>query len=274
MKITVIQWNIWLGSKIHNILKYLDSHLSDDEPVVICLQEVLASKFGEIANHFGAENCIHSLPRRPKGCFETRERELGVCTIAVNCTVKEHSLVDYSIFPERTLFTRLDYQGENFSVLNFHSLTGASFKKAKSANFKAITSFIADRESDMDFLCFDANEPKKDFRNLEEVIFYDNQDKGAGAAMLMGHERKHSLTDAFRTHIEENNMETAPEPLTISHINRGYPKRFDYIFHSPAWKVHSLEYLFESSRTAGSDHAMVKGVFETRPGSSVVRNSK
>ncbi len=82
-----------------------------------------------------------------------------------------------------------------------------------------------------------ATEPVKDYYDLSDTIFYDNFDKGKGAAMILGSERVHSLSDALRSYYQANGILNEEEPLVISHINRGYKKRFDYIFHNRNWQT-------------------------------------
>lgn len=261
MKIQICSWNISTRSDIDKIITFLKTQLKSSQPTIFCLQEVLLQKNTELETAFGKDSVANSLYLRPPGKHEGQNRRMGVSTIAVNCKILEHELIGYSLFPERSQFVKIEVGDEVSGIVNFHSLTGVHYKKAKASNFKSIASFISDRESEIDFLCFDANEPEKDYFDLLQVKFYDNFDKGKGAAMIMGTERVHSLSDSLRSLYTSTGFVNEEEPLVISHINRGYKKRFDYIFHSPKWKVEEVEYLYQESIAASSDHAMVKGIF-------------
>ena len=131
-----------------------------------------------------------------------------------------------------------------------------------SAQFLAIADFLNERQ--FDFLCFDINEPKLDSYDISKLEFFDQKgDKGKAASYILGENKAHGLSDAFRQYISEKKNEYLNKsPLETSFIvTGGIEKRYDYIFSSNNWEVNNLEYLYKEAIFAGSDHAMVIGEF-------------
>jgi endonuclease/exonuclease/phosphatase family metal-dependent hydrolase len=60
---------------------------------------------------------------------------------------------------------------------------------------------------------------------------------------------------------EELSSDRPGGPLALSYIRGNYLKmtesRYDFIYVSPEFRVESVEYLYEESVNAGSDHALV-----------------
>jgi hypothetical protein len=258
MQVQIINWNISFNSKVDSIIEFLKEQILDGLPSIINLQEVRTHSYVELVKSFGENAVAYSLKLREPGKFEGMNRGLGTATIMVNCSLKEFSLVNLSLMPERTLFTRIQVGDCIIGVLNFHSLTGKSYKNAKASNFASIASFIHDQESKIDFMCFDANEPFRDYQDWSKVEYYDNGDKGKNASLILGQNRVHGLHDALRSHHENKKIIIEDEPLMKSHKT----KRFDYIFHSPKWHVDSIDYPMAESLKATSDHSLVNGIFK------------
>ncbi|NCZ58204.1 MAG: hypothetical protein EBY75_07910, partial [Actinobacteria bacterium] len=76
------------------------------------------------------DDCAFSLSHRAPGKNEGRNRRMGVATFVFGGKIVLASLVQRSVFPERTLFAEIEIQGTKVSMLNFHSLTGVDYKKA------------------------------------------------------------------------------------------------------------------------------------------------
>jgi hypothetical protein len=184
---------------------------------------------------------------------------MGVATLTFGAKIVEGFLVQRSVFPERTLVVESEILGRKVRTLNFHSLTGVDYKKAKSSNFESIADFLESEA--IDFLCCDANEPKRDSRRWEEVEFFDNRDKGRGAAMIFGCESRHGLRDSYRTHLLDTGTELDTVPLATSYLVAGRPRRYDHIFHAPWWNVEAMSYDYDSGVQASSDHAVVVADF-------------
>jgi hypothetical protein len=258
MKLQIIDWNISIWCDANQIITQLDQKLTNSHPTIICLQEVLPRSYKVLSEKFGSDAVAYSLTLRSPGKFEGKNRGMGVAVIGVNCRIDKYALVSQSLFPERAMHANVDAAGSKVGILNFHGVTGKSYYQAKACNFASLASFLHEHEGNIDFACFDANEPKKDYQDWTKVEFYDNGDKGKNAARLLGQKRSHQLSDSLRSYYDASGIVNDSQPLARSHKT----KRFDYILHSPKWKVLEVDYPFDESLRATSDHSMVVGVFE------------
>ena len=263
MNIRIIQWNISMKCKGKKIADCLSRYIHG--PTIITLQEVSKSTYAQIASVLTPPGIAYSLDLRKAGNHEGRNRKMGVATFVFDGRISHYELVSRSIFPERTLFSTSQFEGKNISLLNFHSLTGVDYKKAKSSNFASLADFIDEHSSCLDFFTCDANEPQVDALEDDKIEFWDNRDKGHNAGLLLGKNKVHSLCDAYKVHINNNNPGIRTNPLAFSHKTGGNLRRYDFIYCSSDWKVHHVEYPYEESVNASSDHSMVIGEFSLDP---------
>ncbi|MBK06231.1 MAG: hypothetical protein CL920_37310 [Deltaproteobacteria bacterium] len=258
MHIRIIQWNIRINSDTGAILELLRSEVRT--PTIVHLQEVSEFAFSMLHTHLQPTGSAFSLEYRRPGKNEGRNRRMGVATLAFGAAIVKSDLVKRSVFPERTLVAEVEVGGTFVRTLNFHSLTGVDYKKAKSSNFASLADFL--ESESIDFLCCDANEPKVDSLNWAEVEFFNNRDKGRCAAMIFGESPQHALFDSFKVHLQNIGEGIEGSPLAVSHVVTGrYPRRYDHIFHSPQWEVEAMSYDYESAKKATSDHAVVVADF-------------
>jgi hypothetical protein len=198
----IIQWNISYAGQINKKIDFLKTLVKKDDCLFV-LEEVTQNDFEEIEKNIDYNLC-YSLKLRKPGKYDAKNRKLGILIgLSKNLEIKKFNLVKRSLFPERTLFVSFSYKNKQVNVLGFHSLTGVDYKKAKSAQFYSIAEFI--EKNNLDFLCFDANEPKKDAYNSECLEFFDQKgDKGKAASLILGANKIHPLNDSFRLFINEN----------------------------------------------------------------------
>ncbi len=260
MQLQVIQWNISSRSDPNEIARYLTGCIRDDMPCIICLQEVIESSFQVLRNILAADSVLYSLHLRPRGKHEGRNRALGVAVFGFNLTTVSCSLVDRSVFPERTLDVTFYLNQESIRILNFHSLTGVDYKKAKSSNFASLADHLQSNP-DIDFMCFDANEPRIDSLLAEKREFYDNRDRGVKAALLMGAKPSHNLHDALVQYMLSHGETEDKNPLAKSFITGKTSRRYDHVYAHTSWQVESIEYRYDDAIRYTSDHAVVIGLF-------------
>ena len=251
MHLDLIQWNISYNCRADKISTFLKSQISSN--CIVCLQEVLQTNMEQIVAELNPSDYKFSLHMRPPGHFEGKNRKLGLLTMTFGGNIINGSLLDRSVFPERTLLVETEISATKVKVLSFHSLTGVDYRRGKSSNFAAIAGFLYDNS--LDFFCCDANEPKIDALDIENTAFWDNGDKGKYPAMIFGKDKVHDLQDSFRSVQNE-----FPE-LPVSHKTGQTYRRYDMIFHSSNWNVNKLEYLYEQSLNATSDHALILGKY-------------
>jgi hypothetical protein len=256
MKIQIIQWNIKINSNPKMILAYIKEKM--EYYSIINLQEVSRNNYEILKNELKLD-CSYSLDLRVPGKYEGRNRQMGVMTMINNGSIINTHLIEKSVFPERTLVTSLKLSNLILTNLTFHSLTGVDYKKAKSSNFASIASYFP--ENKIDIMTCDANEPNIESVNEDEIIFFDNRDKGKMACLLFGKDKIHDLVDTYKY------FTLAESRILLNgytHIVGGNKKRYDYIYCKNNWKVISSEVTYEASIKASSDHGMVETILDIK----------
>jgi hypothetical protein len=261
VKIRIIQWNISFNCTAHKIAGYIAQSILG--PTIVNLQEVSEKAYQEISSILKTTDAAYSIDLRRPGRCEGKNRTMGVATFVFGGKIEHYDLIYRSVFPERTLFSTIQFEKRKISVLNFHSLTGVDYKKAKSSNFASIADFIAEKGDTLDFFVCDANEPKTDALDDNEVEFWPRggRDKGFNANMIFGLNKVHTLRDAYKIHIQKSKLPIQTKPLATSHVNGGSHKRYDFIYCSKEWDVLHVSYPYEESVSASSDHSIVIGDF-------------
>ncbi|NLD23289.1 MAG: hypothetical protein GX670_03540 [Bacteroidales bacterium] len=195
----------------------------------------------------------YSLDYRKPGLFDGKNRRMGVLTMLFGGKIEEARVLERTVFPDRTLYTKMRIGDESVSLLNFHSITGVGYNKAKGANFASIAEFLHET-LDLDFFCCDANEPQVDSIDVNDVKFWKANRKEA--SLIFGKDNVHHLSDPVQTDFQ------LFETLPFSYITGKTPRRYDFIYKSDRWKTKRLNFYYDESIKASSDHAMVVGVFD------------
>jgi hypothetical protein len=133
VKIRIIQWNISFNCTAHKIAGYIAQSISGQ--TIVNLQEVTEKTYREISSILVTSDKAYSIDLRRPGRYEGKNRTMGVATFVFGGKIAHYDLIYRSIFPERTLFSMIQFEKRKISVLNFHSLTGVDYKKAKSSNY-------------------------------------------------------------------------------------------------------------------------------------------
>lgn len=255
MQVRVIQWNVKIGSNSRKICDFLKSKIEGH--TIINLQEVSEQAAEEIAAAL-AIGYAYSLHLRRPGKFEGKNRKMGVMTLVSGGEILSKSLIESSVFPERTLVTTVLVAGMRIENLTFHSLTGVDYKKAKSSNFASIASYLDGKI--IDLITCDANEPKVDSLLDEDLQFFDNRDKGKNAALLFGASRVHGLVDSYKSYAKRSSLELSQG---FTHITGKKERRYDFIYCRPDWNIVHAESEYSESINATSDHAIVISDLDT-----------
>lgn len=283
MELKIFNWNISYMKSIENKIDYLMNiidNFNNEEKIIFVLEEVKPSDTQYIRKNLDNFCFINSVNIREKGEFEGKNRELGILIgYSSNLILNSYNLLERTLFPERTLHAKFSYDDYKFGIVGFHSLTGVGYKKAKSAQFASIAEYIYRNESEIDFLCFDANEPKIDHHDISKIKFHSQKgDKGKSASLILGKNKVHKLNDAYRKFIsqksdilkqkikeQEKSENIVKTPLETSYkISANNKRRYDYIFCSNNWKIINIEYRLNNAIKSGSDHAIVIGEFKTK----------
>jgi endonuclease/exonuclease/phosphatase family metal-dependent hydrolase len=260
MEFTFATWNV-------NYLKFRDSHLEflrEIEPDILALQEVHEDLFSNLSlstlfsdSHY----TVHYLQD---------DSELShPCAIlsSADIRLKNPSLIPDLPFPEKCMIVDAVLDTTTIKVCSFHTPPGSRVKELKPLSLVMLAEWLTTRDHPV-ILGIDANAPDVDHPNLAENVWYwDDEPK------LLGEEKIHDLSDAFRDHLTSNPdlfetvKQSRPEgPLAVSHITgkgqKQTKRRYDFIFVTPDIRVKKVEYIYEKACAAGSDHALVKAKLE------------
>jgi exonuclease III len=230
---------------------------------ILCLQEASRKFFDGLSSEGIFEHAYFSLDYVDEDILKSRARRLG-CAIfcSTDVVLQSPRLLELLPFPERSLVCEADIFGDSSIVCSFHTPPGASWKDLKPKSHVLLSKWLASRESPV-LLGIDANAPKVDHPDYSQnVWWWPDEPK------LLGEDRIHDLRDSFRDYLKHNPdamkaiKQDRPEgPLAKSYIRGNYrkmtPSRYDFIFVSPEFRVHNVEYLYDESTKAGSDHALV-----------------
>lgn len=253
MKLKLLQWNISYNCKIDKIVESISSMIEDN--TIVCLQEVVGSHKDRLIERLAPCDYAYSLDYRVPGKFDGNNRKMGVLTMSFGGKVEEVKVLERSVFPDRTLYAKVKMEGESVSILNFHSITGVSYKMAKGSNFASIAEFLH-TTYDLDFFCCDANEPMVDSFDVNEMEFWSPKDSGKKANLVFGKDRVHHLSDPVQCD------DLGFEYLPFSYKTGKTHRRYDLIYKSDRWITKSLDFYYDDSIKASSDHAKVVGVFK------------
>jgi endonuclease/exonuclease/phosphatase family metal-dependent hydrolase len=272
MSIRVIQWNVSTMSQPKAIAHFIQGRVGD-RPTIACLDEVRRASYDKLVDFLEPRSSCFSLDLRMPGKNEGRERGAGVAVLGFGLPIVSFELMDRAVFPERTLSALLGSSSGPIRVASFHSLTGVGYRKAKASNFASIADYLQLHGAELDFLCFDANEPKHDNMDPDKLEFSHLSDKGKvkRMALIMGSQRVHNLSDSYVEYLKSKGETVTRDPLAVSY-KTGTPKkkqvemRYDYVMQSRRWRVTNCEYPYDESIKATSDHSAVIADFELEQG--------
>lgn len=287
MKFTFASWNLRNIGDSGPAGKLVDL-IARENPDLLALQEV-NPKFHDMlsaSHHF--DWAASSLELRPPRVGESKDRRFGCSLFGRSPFVlSSRMLLNTLPFPEQTLVGEVSSPEGVLHVCSFHIPPGSSHAREKVMHLYGMAYWLS-RDRDKSELPvrlptaifgIDANEPKMDRLNIKD----DNDWWRRGARELLGSPAApgmtiscswpgawHELQDTFRAYMEANldQKGSVPEkgPLARSY-NRGHGGneawcRYDFIYATPTISVTTVKYLYEDSKNAGSDHAMVVAKLE------------
>lgn len=253
----IIHWNIGYNCKKEKVAAFISEQIADGR-TVICLQEVTESSYDCIREYL-PEGCnfVYSLDYRKPGKYDGKNRHLGVMIIIPrSMAIVESGVIERTVFPDRTAFAKIAYNGAEYIILSLHSITGCAYGKSKPTQFYAFAEAIEALRPDI--VTFDANEPAKDHYDIFQMDFFDNGDKGGGARTFFGSLSSSGLSDAFAINYDKNQYVDG-QPLATSHILHGRIKRrYDFIFVNESHiVVRNCRYRYDKGCELSSDHAII-----------------
>jgi len=259
MRFRFASWNVNNRNLTEGHLKIL----REQQVHAVALQEV-STKFDTALK--GAdlfEWSAGSLDLRPVKVGEGRARRLG-CALHGRrpFSLLKASLVPGLDFPERTLVGLLKSEEANLTACSFHTPPGATWGEVKPRTLKTIAQWLPLQPTPLVF-GIDANTPKTDHPNIAPNEWWWEDEP-----LLLGPSPLHALKDALRLYFEDHPDDLARAiasrpngPLAVSHVRGNRRKmtdcRYDFIYVSSDVRVHRVDYLFDESVRAASDHALV-----------------
>lgn len=258
----VLHWNISYSSQKEKIAEYISTAMWDNDTVV-CLQEVMEATFSCIMNKLGlGYDYVYSLHFRKPGKYDGKNRKLGVLIICPKTMyIVDSGVMSRTPFPDRTAYAEILYNGHIYRILSLHSITGCAYSKAKSSQFYSFAETVDTFKPDI--VTIDANEPKTDHYDPEQIEFYDNQDKGDGARTFFLAMNSIGLKDAYADLYDRSGYVPGKPLATSIKVNRKGDCRYDFLFaNTSLLTVRSCRYLYEEGLANTSDHAMIEAVLE------------
>lgn len=164
--------------------------------------------------------------------------------------------------PERALVAKLLIGDHRLQVGSWSAPPGVSWgKQAKGRQVNRFAAWLRERPT-ATIIGIDRNSPKWERHDLEDDEWWNRWEP-----LLYGPRRVHDLRDVYRDYLYHRPKlareirESAPDgPLAVTHVRRGVPCRYDAISASPEFEVDAVDHLWDESKAAGSDHALVRAV--------------
>jgi endonuclease/exonuclease/phosphatase family metal-dependent hydrolase len=259
MKFRFASWNV-------NNRNLTDGHLRilrEQQIHAVALQEVSAKFHTALTETDLFEWSAFSLDLRPVEAGEGRARRLGCALYGRRpFRLSKPSLVPGLDFPERALVASLKSEKASLTVCSFHTPPGATWGEVKPRTLKTIAQWLPLQLTPLVF-GIDANTPKTDHPDIAQNKWWWEDEP-----LLLGPSPLHALKDALRLYLEDHPDELARAiaarpngPLAVSHVRGNRRKmtdcRYDFIYISSDVRVRRVEYLFDESVKAVSDHALV-----------------
>lgn len=256
-----LDWNIKCYCNIDSIVDLIVSK-ADKHQCIIALQEVMPKNVTKIIERMSEDfYIVYSLDYRPADDeFDTDNRRLGVMLlISKDYEVIDSGVFSRCLFPERTLYATIKDNGVERRVMTLHSITGVSFKMGKAVQFRSFAESIRDYKPDI--ISLDANEPKIDHYDIEQMEFFDQGDSGKGAKLFFDEILRNGLVDIY-TKGYNTSLFKKGEPLITSHVlPNKEPRRYDFVFAKDNMEVRSVQCLYKEACEASSDHALIVATF-------------
>ncbi len=259
-RLRVVSWNLNGLGKQNGRIEFLRSL----EPDIAILLEATPSFYESLKEHRYLTHIACSLDH----CFgqEKRKRPLGVVIGSPRFPMDGVTLLPEMPVAERALVGRVMVGNQAVDVCGFHAPPGVNWGNVKSDAYAALSTWLVSRSSPI-VLGMDGNSPKLDHPDHSKSEFWrPNED------LILSANVQHRLRDSYRLFLDANpeamnkvRGERPDGPLALSY-DRGkatsVPCRYDFVFVSPDFRVHRVDYPYSQSVEAGSDHSAVVADFE------------
>lgn len=250
----IIEWNIGFGANPELVYKALSEYMK--ESYIFILLEVVPDRYRVFKELFACSNLEYSLEYRVPGKYDGKSRQLGVLLItSKDVSIESAGVFERTLLPDRTLYATFNREGKVYKIAALHSITGCSHLKAKSLNYLSMAEEVENFKPDI--FVMDANEPKKDHYEIEEMEFFEKN--GKGARVFFETLKTIGLKDAYVLGYDRNTYIDG-ESLATSHIIKGTNKnvRYDFAFiNENAIDCKNVSYHYQKAVDASADHAIL-----------------
>jgi hypothetical protein len=123
MNLRVMQWNISWECRPNDIARFVAKALGKS-PAIVCSEEVERLSFTNLRDSLKSTDSRFSLDLRRPVKGEGRAKRLGVAVLTFGLPIVSEELLDFAVFPERTLSVLIAGFPEPIRVVALHSLTG------------------------------------------------------------------------------------------------------------------------------------------------------
>lgn len=268
-----VSWNLnWAASKDERArqLELIDEFA----PHVLVLQEMKDTTLRPIRERF--DWCVFALGPRPDDRHWTSRVGTAVLGRGDAELVSQMAIAPTwfdlpddlrwkaNRFSRRALWAEVSWHGsEPFLVGSLHASPAAGdIGKHKPWFHAGVARWLADKAEPWLF-GIDANTPAVDHPDREQVQWcWPRTADQPGEDELLGPEAPHPGRDLLVDWLEQNpaeleriRAERPAGPLAVSHRLPGGPVRYDHVWATPGFEVHSIDYL--ESSFAASDHTAI-----------------
>ncbi|MGH7799912.1 MAG: endonuclease/exonuclease/phosphatase family protein [Thermodesulfobacteriota bacterium] len=263
MRIKFASWNVNNRLLQESHLELLSKVNSD----ILAFQEVNPKFYNALSNtNLFTFSVFSPLLRRHHKTYR-KARRLGCALFGKTpFTIVSSFLLDDVPFPERALVVRLKSPECFITACSFHTPPGASWGELKPESHKILAMWLSSQKNRF-ILGIDANAPKTDHPDITKNEWWWKEE-----ILLLGAKPLHNLKDTLRVYLDshpdilQSIKQSRPNgPLTVSYIRGNRSRiwcRYDLIYATPDIRVNNVEYLYEESVKAGSNHAMVVSELE------------
>lgn len=270
--VRVVSWNVSfaMGDRMRSQAGYIKKL----QPDLLCLQEVNLSSAQELVERAGLDWLVSGVALRPSKQDDTPVRKRGSAIAGRGTAPVSTWLLNDLPFPERLVLAEVRLYDMSWTVASYHAPPGVTWREKKAQQAVGFARWLQGIQTPT-VLGGDFNTPEVDgldFGRTRTHLHTGHRWLGElpGDDLLVGPDKIHDLDDALRLWIEKDPRRLddvrriRPNgPLAISYrtLRRGgkppTPWRFDAVWVSGHFVVHDVQYPYEQSIAARSDHSAV-----------------
>lgn len=270
--VRVVSWNV--NYAVTDRMRTQAGFIRKLQPDLLCLQEVNLSSAQELVERAGLDWLVSGVGLRPSKQDDTPVRKRGSAIAGHGTAPVRTWLLDDLPLPERLALAEVKLHDMTWTVASYHAPPGVTWREKKAQQAVGFARWLQGAHTPTvvggDFNTPEVDAP--DFGLTRTHLHTGHRWLGElpGDDLLVGPDKIHDLEDALRLWIEKDPRrlddvrQVRPHgPLAISYCTRRRgakpptPWRFDAVWVSRRFVVHDVQYPYEQSIAARSDHSAV-----------------